>query len=232
MELEKLGHARVALRTQWKLPAAHDNIRGLQTAASPSMQALTELAPLIAFVAAYFIGGLYAATAVLMVAMLALVALDWLRMRRIPPLHALSTLLVLIFGAATLILHDRLFIQWKATVFFWITSLAFLGSFWVGERTLAERLLGGALREAFGERLEVGAARWRWLNLSWVLFYFGLGALNVAVLRSFSERAWVALKLADILLMLLFVAAQVLWLAARAVRPAPEALRGGDAHAE
>jgi intracellular septation protein len=196
------------------------------------MQALTELAPLIAFVAAYFLGGLYVATAVLMAAMVALLAVDRLRTGAIPPLHALSAGLVLAFGAATLILHDRAFIQWKATVFFWMTSLAFLGSFWVGERTLAERLLGGALREAFGERLEVGAARWRWLNLSWVLCYFGLGALNVVVLRYLSERAWVALKLVDILLMLLFVAAQVLWLAARAVRPAPPALQGGDAHAE
>ncbi|HLY53213.1 MAG TPA: inner membrane-spanning protein YciB [Steroidobacteraceae bacterium] len=194
------------------------------------MQALTEFAPLLAFVAAYFLGGLYVATAVLMVAMLALLAVDWLRVRKIPPLHALSAVLVLIFGAATLILHDRVFIQWKATVFFWMASLAFLGSFWIGQRTLAERLLGAALREAFGERLEVGVARWRRLNLLWVLFYFLLGLLNAAVLRYLSERAWVALKLVDIVLMLLFVAAQVLWLAARAVRPAPPALQGGDAH--
>lgn len=196
------------------------------------MQALTELAPLVAFVAAYLLGGLYVATAVLMAAMLALLAVDWLRLRRIPSLHALSTVLVLIFGGATLILHDRVFIQWKATVFFWLTSLAFLGSFWIGERTLAERLLGGALTEAFGERLAVSAARWRWLNLHWVLFYFALGALNVAVLRYWSERAWVAMKLVDILLMLLFVAGQVLWLAARAVRPPPQTLEGRDAHAE
>lgn len=192
------------------------------------MQALTELAPLVAFVAAYFLGGLYVATAVLMVAMLALLAVDWLRTRKIPPLHALSAVLVLIFGGATLILHDRVFIQWKATVFFWLASLAHLGSFWIGKRTLAERLLAGALTEAFGERLAVSAARWRWLNLYWVLFYFGLGALNVVVLRYLSERIWVALKLVDILLTLLFVAAQVLWLAARAVRPESQPLEGGN----
>ena len=192
------------------------------------MQAVTELAPLVAFVAAYSLWGLYVATAVLMVAMLALLAADWLRMRKIPPLHALSTVLVLIFGSATLILHNRVFIQWKPTVFFWLTSLAFLGSFWMGQRTLTERLLGGVLWEAFGERLQVGAARWRRLNLLWVLFYFALGALNVVVLRTMSEHAWVALKLVDIVLMLLFVAAQVLWLAARAVRPAPAALPDSD----
>ena len=96
------------------------------------MQALTEFAPLAAFIVAYFIGGLYAATAVLMGAMLVLLAVDWLRTRSIPPLHALSTVLVLIFGGATLVLHDRTFIQWKPTVFFWLVSLAFIGSFWIG----------------------------------------------------------------------------------------------------
>jgi intracellular septation protein len=191
------------------------------------MQALTEFAPLVAFVAAYFLGGLYVATTVLMVAMLALLAVDRLRLQRIPPLHALSAVLVLVFGGATLALHDRLFIQWKPTVFFWLTSLAFLGSLWIGERTLTERLLGGALREAFGERLRVSELLWRRLTLLWALFYFLLGALNVAVLLYLSERAWFALKLVDVVLMLLFVLAQVLWLAAH-VDPAPAALPGGD----
>jgi intracellular septation protein len=196
------------------------------------MQALTEFAPLVAFVAAYYLRGLYPATAVLMTAMLALLAVDWLRLRRIPPMHALSAVLVLIFGAATLALHDRVFIQWKPTVFFWLASLAFLGSFWIGERTLVERLLGGALADAFGARLRIGAALWRRLNLAWVLFYALLGALNVVVLRNLSERAWVALKLLDFVVMLLFVLAQVLWLAARAGSPAPQALGGGDGSGE
>lgn len=192
------------------------------------MQALTEFAPLVAFFVAYRLRGLYVATAVLMVAMLVLLAIDRLRTRRIPPLHAVSAVLVLLFGGATLILHDRLFIQWKPTVFFWLASLAFLGSFWIGERTLTERLLGAALTEAFGARLQMSAALWRRLNLLWVLCYFLLGALNVVVLLYLSEGVWVALKLVDFVLLLLFVLAQVLWIAVRAVSPAPLPLADGD----
>jgi intracellular septation protein len=175
------------------------------------MQALTEFAPLLAFAVAYYLRGLYAATAVLMVAMLALLAYDWLRTRRIPTMHAISTVLVVIFGAATLILHNKLFIQWKPTVFFWLTSLAFLGSFWIGERTLTERLLGAA----FGDKLRVTQARWRSLNAWWVGFYAFLGALNVVVVLYASERAWVVLKFLDIGLVLAFVLVQVMWLSAR-----------------
>ena len=179
------------------------------------MQALSELTPLLAFAVTWYLRGLYAATAVLMAAMLALVAFDWLRLRRVPPMHALSTVLVLIFGGATLALHDKTFIQWKPTVFSWLASLAFLGSFWIGERTLAERLLGGALSEALGKPLRVNAAHWRVLNLCWVIFNALLGALNLLVLYSLSEGAWVAFKVVDVVLLLVFMLAQLFWLTSR-----------------
>src|ERR1700675_5105261 len=121
------------------------------------MQALTGLAPLVAFFVTYRLRGLYAATAVLMAAMVALLALDWLRQRRIPPLHAVSAVLVLILGAATLLLHHGLFIQWKPTVLFWAVSGAFIASFWIGERTLTQRVLAPALEE----RLQGSDAVWR-----------------------------------------------------------------------
>ena len=80
-----------------------------------------------------------------MAAMALLLAVDYLRTRRIPPMHALSAVLVFVFGAATLVLHDQRFIQWKPTIFFWLLSLAFLASIWIGERPLVQRLIGAAL---------------------------------------------------------------------------------------
>ncbi|HEY8051786.1 MAG TPA: inner membrane-spanning protein YciB [Steroidobacteraceae bacterium] len=178
------------------------------------MQALAEFAPLLAFAIAYYLRGLYTATAVLMVAMLILVAVDWLRLKRVPPMHGLSAVLVVVFGSATLLLHNKQFIQWKPTVFFWLASAAFLGSFWIGKRTLTERLLGPTL----GAHLRVTPALWRTLNSWWVVFYALLGALNLVVVYYASERVWVALKFVDIVLMLVFVVAQVLWLTARQTR--------------
>lgn len=196
------------------------------------MQAVTEFVPLAAFFVAYVARGLYVATAVLMAAMVALVALDWLRFRRVPPLHSLSAVLVLIFGGATLALHNPLFIQWKPTVFFWLVSLAFLGSRWIGARTLTERLLAPILAEGFGTRLAMTAPLWRRLNLLWVAFYALLGALNVVVLEYLSERAWAALKLVDVVLMLVFVGGQLAWLATRAADASPSAAGSGDGPGE
>ena len=176
------------------------------------MQALLALAPLVAFFIAYLMRGLFVATAALMATTAVVLAVDWLRERRVPPMHILSAVLVSIFGGATLLLHDRHFIQWKPTVLFWLLSLAFIGSFWVGERTLAERFFGSALEG----RLQVSDADWRRLNGWSALFYAMLGAANIAVAYYASERAWVNFKIFGLtLLTFAFVMAQLLWLFAR-----------------
>ena len=180
------------------------------------MQALAEFAPLVAFFVSYRLGGLYAATAVLMVAMLALLGFDWLRQRRIPPLHAVSAALVLVLGGATLLLHNRLFIQWKPTVLFWLVSVAFIASFWIGERTLTQRFLEPAL----AGRLAVSPQQWRRVNGASAVFYALLGALNLAVAYGASERTWVYFKLFGLaVLTFTFVALQLLWLSRAAAAP-------------
>jgi intracellular septation protein len=177
------------------------------------MQALSAFAPFVAFGLAYWLGGLYVATAVLMAGMLLLLAVDWLRTRKIPSMHALSTVLVLVFGGATLLLHDRRFIQWKLTIFFWLMSLAFLASFWIGARTLAERLLA----PAFESQLRLTQPLWRRLNGAWAAFCALLGALNLLVMQYATEQGWVYFKLIGTsALTFAFVLAQVLWVSARA----------------
>jgi intracellular septation protein len=186
------------------------------------MQALSGLVPFVAFFVTYSLRGLYAATAVLMVAMLLLLAFDWLRTRRVAPVHALSAVLVWVLGGATLLLHNRLFIQWKPTVLFWALSAGFVVSSWIGERTLTQRFLQPAL----DERLEVSAASWRRVNLASAAFYLLLGALNLAVAYYASERAWVYFKLFGLaLLTFAFLALQLLWLSTRggALRVEPSA---------
>jgi len=154
------------------------------------MQSLIELAPLVAFFAAYLVGGIYVATAVLMGAMLLLVAWDWISTRQIPKMHLISAVLVWLFGAATLILRDVRFIQWKATVFYWLIALVLAGSVWIGKQTLLERLTAKALPEDHA----VAPAKWRHLSLFAALFYFALGGVNLWVAYNKSMPTWVFFK--------------------------------------
>src|SRR2546430_15684008 len=99
---------------QYTRPFCRVQPRLRNTRAPLPMQALTALAPLVAFFATYRLRGLYAATAVLMAAMVLVLALDWLRHRRIPALHALSAVLGLVFRSAAPLLPNRLFLPLEA----------------------------------------------------------------------------------------------------------------------
>ena len=170
------------------------------------METLIELAPLIAFFVTYkWFGGIYPATAVLMVAMLLLLACDWLRTRKLPQMHLVSAILVWVFGIATLLLRDVRFIQWKATVFYWLVALAIGGTIWIGKMTLLERLMGKNLPD----EVKVSPARWRNLSLIAATFYAALGALNLWVAYNMSEETWVTFK-TWIVVPLLFVFTAIL----------------------
>jgi intracellular septation protein len=183
------------------------------------MQALFDLLPVVAFVVAYYVAGIYAATAVLMIAMLLLLLVDYLRQRRIPPLHLLSAGLVMLLGGTTLLLHDTRFLKWKPTVFLWLIAIAAIGSTWYGRAPLAQRLL-----QPMVERSEqLPRALWLRLNWSWAGFYLLLGSLNLWVAYNASERTWVQFKLFGLTAaFVVFAMAQAMWLSARTpAAPAP-----------
>jgi len=173
------------------------------------MQSLIEFFPLLAFFAAWAVGGIYVATAVLMGAMVLLLAWDWFRTRTVPKMHLISAILVWVFGAITLILHDPRFIQWKATVFYWAIAVLLVGSVWIGQKTLLERLIGGSIP---GDH-KVEPATWRALSLVSAVFYAALGAVNIWIAYNMSMTAWIIFKSWITLpLLIAFNIVLILWL--------------------
>lgn len=179
------------------------------------MQQLIDFLPLIAFYVGYLLGGIYAATAALIGGCLLQLGIDWWRTRTIKPIHGITAVLAVIFGSATLLLHDPRFIQWKLSVLMWLLGAAFLASPLVGHRPLAQRLLESTLSEHLAP---VSAQRWRWINFAWVLFFALVGALNIYIAHTFSEQAWVNFKVYGVTgLSLVFMFTQLLWLPLRNV---------------
>ena len=176
------------------------------------MQATLNFLPLAAFLLAYRFGGIYVATAVLMGSMIVLAVVDYLRLRRVSPMHVVSTILVLIFGTATLVFHDPRFLKVKPTLLLWITALTFLGSQWIGAMPLSQRLLEPALAPG----ATVSRPQWMRINMIWVVAYLLLGALNLYVAHAESEKTWVYFKVFGLTIAVaaLFVG-QALWLQRR-----------------
>lgn len=176
------------------------------------MQAALNFLPLAAFLLAYRFGGIYVATVVLMGAMVLLALVDYLRLRRVSPMHAVSTALVLIFGSATLVLHDPRFLKIKPTLLLWLMALAFLGSQWIGATPLSQRLLEPALAPS----AKLSRPQWLRINLVWVGAYALLGCLNLYVAHSASEQAWVYFKVFGLTIALaLLGVGQAIWLQRR-----------------
>ncbi len=181
------------------------------------MQLLLDFLPVLAFFVAYKVGGIYVATATIMIAMTLQCALLWLKNRKVSSMLLASTALVLVFGSVTLLVHNKAFIQWKLTVLDWLFALAFIIAPYFGGKTLVQRLMG--------EQLQLADAHWRTLNWMWIAFFILLGAVNVYVIYNYDEAAWVNFKMFGTLgATLVFVVLQGIWLAGKLPKdPGPAA---------
>ena len=172
------------------------------------MKLLFDFLPIIVFFVVFQLRDIYAATAAIVVVMAVQIAIQWLRERKVNNMLLVSGILVAVFGGATLLLRDPIFIQWKPTIVYSLFTAAFLGSRYIGKRTLTERIMG--------EAISLPSAMWRQLNLIWVANFLVLGAANLYVVYNFSEAVWVNFKLFGTLgLTLITVIAQAVWIAAR-----------------
>jgi len=173
------------------------------------MNQLLEWAPLLAFFVVFKLFGIYWATATLMVLCIAVLLIHRRSTGRYKTIHVITAVVVLTLGTATLVLHDKRFIQWKPTILFGAAALAFLGSFFIGRQPLARHMLTGV----FSEPLEVTPRAWSVLNSLWVLWFAALAATNIYVAREYSEAVWVNFKVFGLTLaMIVFMIPQVLWL--------------------
>lgn len=151
-----------------------------------AMNALIDFLPALLFLGAYAAYGIYVATAVLIVAMFALVAWYWFREHRLHKAHFVTALVALVLGGLTLYVHDARFIKFKPTVVYAVFSLALLGSHVIGDRVLLARLPQ--------KSIELPDAVWRKVNFAWAIFFLGCAVLNLYVAWHYSEAAWVKFK--------------------------------------
>lgn len=158
--------------------------------------------------------GIFMATLVIILATILQNILHWLVYRRLEKMHVISLVILLIFGTLTIILKNPDYIAWKVTIFNWIFATVILGSFFIGEKPLIERMMSHAI--------SVPKQVWKKLNLSWGIFFIMVGALNLIVYEIYAKQqnnldAWVNFKMFGILgLTLVFMIAQGIYISKHA----------------
>lgn len=163
------------------------------------MKAFLEYIPLLFFLVIYkleervvdiagfdvTIGGIYSATAVLMLGTVLVYGVLLYKDRKLSRMQWVVVGAVLIFGTSTLLLRSEAILKWKAPVVNWIMAAVFLGSQYIGESNMAKTM--------FGQMVTMPEQRWKTLNLAWALVFFLVGVSNLLVAFTFHEY-WVDFK--------------------------------------
>jgi intracellular septation protein len=168
------------------------------------MQLLADYFPLLLFFIAFKWQGIFVATGVAIAA--SVVQIAWMRWKRgrVEVVHWLSFAIIAVFGGATLLLHDEVFIKWKPTVLY----LLFGGVLAGGRLVFGRNLLGYLMKG-----IVLPDAVWIRLTWAWVAFFGCMAAMNWYVAFHFSTETWVNFKVwGGIGLFLAFALVQGVWL--------------------
>ena len=149
------------------------------------MHFLADYFPLILFFVAFKLSGIYVATAVAIVASVIQIAYFRWHKGRVATIHWLSLAIIVVFGGATLLLHDETFIKWKPTVLYWLFAATLL----IGRVVFGRNLISALLKD-----LTLPDPVWARITWGWVAFLVGMGALNLYVAANFTTDTWVNFK--------------------------------------
>jgi len=174
------------------------------------MQLIADYFPLILFFLAFKWQGIMVATAVAIAA--SVVQIAWFKWKgKVSVVHWLSLAIIVVFGGATLILQDEVFIKWKPSVLYG----AFAAVLATGKLVFGRDLIGYLLKD-----ITLPSAVWSRVTWSWTGFFVAMATLNWYVAFHFTTETWVNFKVwGGIGLFLAFALVQGLMLARHMEEP-------------
>lgn len=152
-----------------------------------SNKTLYDLFPVVVFFIGYLFGDIYTATAGLIIATPIQVLTYRYFNGTFDNTQLITMVLIFIFGAATLVFHNPLFIQWKVTILYWVFALILLGSHLFTPKCVMEYMLAG--------KINVPTPILKRANYAWGIFFIWFGCLNLYIVYNYSQKVWVYFKM-------------------------------------
>ena len=90
--------------------------------------------------------------------------------------HLITFALLVVFGGITLAFNDPAFIMWKVSVLYIIFALVLIGSVFIGEKTLLQRMLG--------KEINVPHNTWKRVTWLWGIGFVVIAAINAIFVNS------------------------------------------------
>jgi intracellular septation protein len=156
------------------------------------MNALFEFLPLVVFIIAFKLKGIYIATAALMIITCLQSIVIYIKHKKLSPMQWVTLLIVLIFGGATLFFHDERFIKIKPTALYWLFAVALEVSWRYYKTNLAEKFFKSALEKSniYINKQEI----WQKVHHFSAAFFWFLGLLNLIIAYNATMDTWVTMK--------------------------------------
>lgn len=147
-----------------------------------------DIGPVVVFILTYVLSkNPFTATELFMVAMVVAIIVAKFMLKEIPPLLIISGLMVIVFGAMTIFLHDRVYIQIKPTIYYALLSvLLFYGGY------SGQPLLKQALGDVYPELSDTG---WQILGRNFAWLFLILAIMNEAIRHAYGFETWAWTKL-------------------------------------
>ena len=145
-----------------------------------------DFGPLLAFFVAYKFLGIFAGTAIFMLAIAAAVLVSRIKLGRVSPMLWLSAILVVGFGGLTIYFHDPKFIQLKPTIIYTLLAALLFGGLLTGRP-----LLKFVLEHGYKELDEAG---WMKLSRNWAWFFVAMAVTNEVIRANFGFDEWLMMK--------------------------------------
>ena len=166
-----------------RLPQAADrNPRKIK-----GMQFILEYAPIVLFFVAYKLKDIYVATGVAIVASFVAIAYTWFSTKKVSVMQWLSLGIIVVFGGATLLLHDETFIKWKPSALYSGFGVTLL----VGKLFFKRDWISVLFKQA---QITAPDVVWGRLTWAWIVFFAFMAGLNGYIATHFSLDAWVNFK--------------------------------------
>ncbi len=130
--------------------------------------------------------------------------------KRLPPLPLIVGVFGLVFGGLTLVTGNTDYLKMEGSFLYVGLGLGLL---------LGVKLRMNPLKELLGSALHMHDPAWRTLTIRYALFFLVLGVANEVVRRFTDDSVWASLKIAKVLISVLFSLAQVPFLMKHAYEP-------------
>jgi len=137
---------------------------------------IIDFLPIVLFFIVYKNYGIYPAIYSMIAATLLQIIFTKISTGKYEKSHLITFALLIVFGGITLTFNDPAFIMWKVSVLYVIFALVLIGSIFIGEKTLLQRMLE--------KEINMPKNSWKNITLLWGVGFLVIALINVVYVNS------------------------------------------------